>query len=94
MSQKGVDIEKIATLLVDSATREENQLQKIAELESEIASLKAEQASVSFAGSDIQKEASFDGETHEMGFVENDFVSDEQSKGRESLNNWLESLPL
>jgi len=92
---KGVDIEKIAGLLTDGAEREDNYLQKIAELESEIANLKAEKEanSISFSQKEIHKEASLNEYTgYEMGSVDNDIYLEETLSGRDKLNNFLETL--
>jgi len=94
MKKTSVDLEKIAELLTDSAVREEAGLQKIAELESELRTLKEELKLSSFPNTDITKEASYldDGQYTEMGSVENEMSSEEFSDGRERLNSFLESI--
>ena len=94
MSKQGVDLEKIAALLTESADREESYLQKIASLENTVHTLIAEKKAekpISF-DDDIVKEASIMSEQQEMGFVDTQTVLDESLAGRSRLSNWLETL--
>lgn len=99
MGQKSVDIEKIAKMLTDSSDREETSLQKIAELESEIASLKAELSTsqVTFQevnrDTDIKKEASLNEFLQdEMGSVAIELDPEQALSGSSKLLNWMDTL--
>ena len=90
MDNKKVDLEKIAQALIDSADREDAHLQKIADLESEVAALKEKESKITFEenneiGDDLNKNASAsDAYSEQMGAMYDDASSDykEDSKTR------------
>jgi DNA-binding protein H-NS len=97
MEQPGVDITRIAQLLLDSAAREEQQLTKIAQLEEQVVSLTAtrdasKQVQFEHNQDDFYKQASELESVQEMGVVANDMSPSEYENGRARLNTWLETL--
>lgn len=96
---KAVDIEKIATLLEDSARREEELLTKIAGLEDENQKLKEENedSRIRFSSEDTTKElgknaAESSPDYLEMGFISDDYGSQDELSGAKRLENFLNSL--